>query len=183
MKNHSLYLGADAGIKHDLAAVVGVRWLGNKLALATHRIWRPSPERPLDLEATIEQYIRELATNHSVQVVLCDPYQLHRSITTLRAAGINIVEFPQTTGNTTLMGQALFDLLNGRNIKLYRADDLRSQALNTVAVESARGWRIAKERASKKIDAIVALAMACVAAMNHRQRENKVTIIPSLGIY
>jgi phage terminase large subunit-like protein len=115
--------------------------------------------------------------------VLCDPYQLHRSITTLRAAGINIVEFPQTTGNTTLMGQALFDLLNGRNIKLYRADDLRSQALNTVAVESARGWRIAKERASKKIDAIVALAMACVAAMNHRQRENKVTIIPSLGIY
>jgi hypothetical protein len=29
-------------------------------------------------------------------------------------------------------------------------------------------WRIAKEKASKKIDAIVALAMACVSAMAHR---------------
>ena len=37
-----------------------------------------------------------------------------------------------------------------------------------MAVENRRGWRIAKEKASKKIDAIVALAMACVAAMAHR---------------
>jgi hypothetical protein len=40
-----------------------------------------------------------------------------------------------------------------------------------VAIENPRGWRIAKEKASKKIDAIVALAMACCAAMAHR-REN-----------
>jgi hypothetical protein len=45
---------------------------------------------------------------------------------------------------------------------------MRQQALSTVAVENPRGWRIAKEKASKKIDAIVALAMACVAAMAHR---------------
>ena len=41
----------------------------------------------------------------------------------------------------------------------------RRQALNTVAVESTRGWRIAKEKTGKKIDAIVALAMACSAAL------------------
>ena len=63
------------------------------------------------------------------------------------------------------MGQTLFDLLNGRNLRLYRAEDLRQQALSTVAVENPRGWRIAKEKASRKIDAIVALAIACVAAM------------------
>ena len=45
---------------------------------------------------------------------------------------------------------------------------MRQQALSTVAVENPRGWRIAKEKASKKIDAIVALSMACVAAMAHR---------------
>jgi hypothetical protein len=45
---------------------------------------------------------------------------------------------------------------------------MRQQALSTVAVENPRGWRIAKEKASKKIDAIVALAMASVAAMAHR---------------
>jgi hypothetical protein len=51
---------------------------------------------------------------------------------------------------------------------LYPSDELRQQALSTVAVENPRGWRIAKEKASKKIDAIVALAMASVAAMAHR---------------
>ena len=64
------------------------------------------------------------------------------------------------------MGQTLFDLLTG--LVLYPADDMRQKALSTVAVENPRGWRIAKEKASKKIDAIVALAMACVAAMAHR---------------
>ena len=85
---------------------------------------------------------------------------MHRSITTLEAAGVPIREFSQTQGNCTLMGQTLFDLLNGRNLELYSSDELRQQALNTIAVENPRGWRIAKEKASKKIDAIVALAMA-----------------------
>jgi hypothetical protein len=64
------------------------------------------------------------------------------------------------------MGQALFDLLTGKTLRLYPADDLRAQALNTVAIESPRGWRLAKEKASRKIDAVVALAMACVAALD-----------------
>jgi hypothetical protein len=103
-------------------------------------------------------------------VVECraDPYQFHRSITTLQAAGLPIQEFPQTTSNTTLMGQTVFDLLNGQNLVLYPSDELRQQALSTVAIENPRGWRIAKEKASRKIDAIVALAMACCAAMAHR---------------
>ena len=66
------------------------------------------------------------------------------------------------------MGQTLFDLLNGKNLVLYPSDELRQQALSTVAIENPRGWRIAKEKASKKIDVIVALAMACCAAMAHR---------------
>jgi phage terminase large subunit-like protein len=61
----------------------------------------------------------------------------------------------------------LFDLLKGRNLRLYCSQELRAQALATVAVESARGFRIAKEKSAKKIDAIVALAMACVAAIEH----------------
>jgi hypothetical protein len=44
--------------------------------------------------------------------------------------------------------------------------ELRAQALNTVSTESTRGWRISKEKASQKIDAIVALAMGCVSALD-----------------
>ena len=100
--------------------------------------------------------------------IWCDPYQLHRSITTLQGAGLPIQEFAQTSAHTTQMGQTLFDLLNGMNVRLYAADDLRQQALNTVAVETSRGWRLAKEKAAKKIDAIVALAIACVAAIEDK---------------
>jgi len=66
------------------------------------------------------------------------------------------------------MGQTLFGVLNGENLVLYPCDELRQQALSTVTIENPRGWRIAKEKASKKIDEIVALAMACCAAMAHR---------------
>jgi len=34
-----------------------------------------------------------------------------------------------------------------------------------VAVETSRGWRISKEKASHKVDVVVALAMACHAAV------------------
>jgi phage terminase large subunit-like protein len=88
---------------------------------------------------------------------------------TLQAAGLPIREFPQTVGNTTRMGQVLFDLLNERNLKLYPAPDLRAQAMSTVGIETARGTRIGKEKSSKKIDAIVALAMACVSAIDYGQ--------------
>jgi phage terminase large subunit-like protein len=117
---------------------------------------------------TVEEDLRELNEQNDVVEIFADPYQMHRSITTLQAAGVPIKEYAQTQANCTLMGQTLFDLLTGLNLEVYPADELRQQALSTVAVENPRGWRIAKEKASKKIDAIVALAMACVAAMAHR---------------
>jgi phage terminase large subunit-like protein len=83
----------------------------------------------------------------------------------LKAAGLAIEEFPQTVGNTVRMGQTLFDLLRSRRLVLYPDAALRQQAMNTVAIESPRGFRIAKEKASRRIDAIVALAMACCAAL------------------
>jgi hypothetical protein len=161
-----LYLGVDAAPKRDSSGVVGVRKEGGRLVLALHKIWRPSPDHPMDFEATIEAYLRHVHADYRVRAIYVDPYQMHRSITTLAAAGLPIVEFPQTVANTTRMGQVLFDLLEGRNLTLYPSAELREQALNTVAIESPRGFRIAKERASKKIDAIVALAMACLAAFD-----------------
>jgi hypothetical protein len=163
----SLFVGVDAGIKHDTAAVVAVTWdtHTDKLILACHKIWHPSPTEPLDIEGTIEWYLRRLYGEFDVEQIIADPYQLNRSITTLEQASLPIREFPQTVANTTLMGQTLFDLLTGRNIRLYADPEMRSQALSTVAVENPRGFRIAKEKASKKFDSIVALAMSCVAAI------------------
>ena len=43
--------GIDVGIKHDNAARAAVKWDedGEKLILVSHRIWKPTPGRPLDL--------------------------------------------------------------------------------------------------------------------------------------
>ena len=160
-----LIVGVDAATKHDTAAVVAVTWVDDTLRLVTHRIWTPSPSEPLDLEATIERYLRELWQRFPVARIVIDPWQMVRSITTLRSAGLPVEELPQTTATTTAMGQTLFEVLSGRRVMLYQADDLRTQALNTVAIETPRGWRIAKEKASRKIDAISALAMACFTAV------------------
>ena len=84
----------------------------------------------------------------------------------LQQAGLPIIEYPQTTTGTTRMGQTLFELLTGRNLRLYAADDLRTHALHTVAIEHPRGWKLAKDKASDPIDAITALSIALVAAID-----------------
>ena len=160
------YAGVDVGPKHDHSAVVAVAREDKRLVLLNHRIWKSSAADPLDIERTIEAYLRELRVRYRLAKVFCDPYQLHRSIVSLRREGLPVEEYAQTPANLTSMGQNLFELLNGRNIRLYSAPDLRQHALNAVAVESPRGWRIAKEKSSRKIDACVALAMACVGTVD-----------------
>ena len=93
-----------------------------------------------------------MCDQYRVSRILCDPYQLHRSITTLKEAGLPIQEFAQTTGNTTKMGTGLYDLIKSKNLLMYPDEELREQALNCVAVETPLGFRLAKEKASKKID-------------------------------
>jgi len=170
-KRTPIFVGIDAGIKSDHSAAVGVYWEGEKLALAFHRIWKPTKEEPLDLEETIELYLKEAKYGYNLKRIICDPYQLHRSITTLKSAGLPIEEFPQTQANTTRMGQVLWDLLTGKNLLMYPSAELRDQAMNCVAVETPRGHRIAKEKAANKIDSIVALSMACVAALDKRPKK------------
>ena len=96
---------------------------------------------------------------------MVDPWQMARSVATLRDAGVPIEEMPQSQANQTAFTSALFDVLTGRTLRLYPAPDLREHAMHAVAIETARGLRLAKEKASMKIDSTVALAMACYAAI------------------
>src|SRR6516162_5653027 len=51
----SLFIGIDASVKHDSPVLVAVKYnerFGDRLVLATHKIWVPSPGRnPMDFEA------------------------------------------------------------------------------------------------------------------------------------
>ena len=51
----------------------------------------------------------------------------------------------------------LLYLLKGRNQTPYHTERMRQQHPGTVAVQSARGWRTIKDKASDKKDAIIAI--------------------------
>jgi hypothetical protein len=87
-------------------------------------------------------------------------------------AGLPIEEFPQTTGNLTAASQNLFDLIESQSLIVYPDAGMRLAVSRAVAKESVRGWRIAKERQSHKIDVVVALAMACHAAVQGLNESN-----------
>ena len=57
-------------------------------------------------------------------------------------------------------------------------DDLRRAIASSVALETARGWRIAKNKTSHKIDVVVALALASLATIEARRYEDYPTVIP-----
>jgi hypothetical protein len=46
---------------------------------------------------------------------------------------------------------------------------MRRSVSHAVALQSSRGWRIAKEKTSHRIDVIVSLAMASLAAVDGSQ--------------
>jgi len=142
----------------------------DKVVLARHRIWHPSANQPLDLDQTIGNYLREMHRGYRMQAVFYDPYQLHDLAARLRSDGIKMVEYPQSVPNLTQMGQNLFELIKAGNLVLYSDDELRLQVGHAVALQSSRGWRIAKEKTSHKIDAVVALAMGAMFAERKTQK-------------
>jgi phage terminase large subunit-like protein len=166
-----LYLGCDASVKKDRSAIVSVYRDGNMVCLGPYTWWQPSKAKPMDLEESMEAYIKVLSRNFDIAEVRYDPFQFHRSATTLTKEGINMVEFPQTVGNLTDMGQCLFDVVKHQSLKLYADADMRKEASFAVGKETPRGMRIVKEKANHKIDAIVALAMATHAASTAPESE------------
>lgn len=162
-----VYVGVDAATKRDTCAVVGVQYdrATGRVVLAFHKIWEPAPGSPLDLEETLEAYLLDMRERFNIAEVKYDPYAMQRSAPTLQKAGLRMVEYPQTVGNLTAMGDNLYNLVKGRNLMAYPAPDIRLAVLRAIAVETPRGWKITKEKQRHKIDVVVALAIAALAAV------------------
>ena len=166
MPNHDyrLYVGVDAALKHDCAAVVAVAYVEEQLVLARHRIWKPTKKAPLNLDGTIGAYLRELRDSYDIASVSYDPWQMASLSQQLTQDNLPMHEFAQSSPNLTAMSQNLFELIEHKTICLYADTELRNHAAHSVAIESSRGYRISKEKASNKIDGVVALAMASLEA-------------------
>jgi Phage Terminase len=163
----SVWVGVDASVKHDSTALVAVTWdhSAQKVRLAAHRTFQPSPDDPLDFEDTIETTLLEWRSRFHVVKVLFDPWQMQSVAQRLRRIGLPIEEFAQSVPNLTAASQNLYELIQGGNLAIYPDAAMRLAVSRAVAVETSRGWRISKEKQSHKIDVIIALAMAAHACV------------------
>ncbi len=174
-KELAVYLGIDIGVKDDCSAVVAVAKQVEKIVLIQHRIWRPRPNDPVIIE-DVENYIYDLHCKFRVAQALFDPSQCREAEQRLKQRGVNMVECIQAQGPNIEAAQNLYHLLRSGKLKLYKADDLRQHLQHAVVRESARGFQIEKKSPSKKVDAAVALAMACLAVIQDASVEAEVKV-------
>lgn len=175
-----VYVGIDAATKRDCAAVVAVARVDERVRLLDHRIWTPSKTQPLDLEETVQAYVLELERRFGITRAFYDPMQMAAPAASLKRKHVAVDELTQTLSNLGEAAQVLWDLVNARNLWMYPAADLRQHALNAVAVESARGWKLDKAKQSRKVDGVVALSFAVLAAVK-RSGGTGVVSVNSLG--
>jgi hypothetical protein len=113
----------------------------------------------------IEQTLIDWHKRYNIRCIAFDPYQLVATAQRLTKAGLPMIEFTQTVPNLTEAAQNLYDLVKGRNFKVYPNEETRLAVCRAVAIESSRGWRIGKLNQAHHIDFVVALAMAAVSAV------------------
>jgi phage terminase large subunit-like protein len=167
IERQPIWIGVDASVKRDSTALVAVT-INKKsqcVTLVAHRVFVPSPNDPIDFEATVEQTIREWRKRFFIRCIYTDPYQMTAVAQRLKKAGIPIEEFPQSIPNLTAATSNLFDLISERRLATYPAPDLRLAVSRAVVSESSRGWKLDKLKQSHKIDVVVALSLACLAAV------------------
>lgn len=166
-KNLSVWVGLDAGYKHDSTALAVCTFdrAAQVVRLVQHHIFVPKPGMPLDFETTIEQTILDIKRRFRLIGVYFDPWQMQAFAQRLRRQGVKMVEYAQSPGNLTATGDNLIQLIKGQNLVAYPDPDLRLAISRAVAKESSRGWRIAKEKTSHRIDIVVALALAAKACV------------------
>ncbi|HEV8342591.1 MAG TPA: hypothetical protein VGR30_09500, partial [Candidatus Binatia bacterium] len=71
----TLFMGCDASVRRDSTAIVAVKYdeSTDRLILADHKIWTPAAGQSINLEATLEVYLRRIysAQCPSLQRLLC----------------------------------------------------------------------------------------------------------------
>jgi phage terminase large subunit-like protein len=172
-RNLTVWGGVDASVKRDSTAIVLCTWDedAKRARLVYHRVFQPSAKDPLDFENAIEGTLLDLHARFELREVRFDPYQMQASAQRLQRAGVPMVEFPQSVPNLTEASTNLYELIKGRNLAVYPDADMRLSISRAVALETSRGWRIAKEKVSHKVDVVVALAQAALGATRDQQSE------------
>ena len=154
-----LYLGLDIGIKRDTTGLAALYQdpRNQQIYLWGHQIFIP----PVNLEKQVEPVLFYLFDTQRVAALLFDPTQAASTEQRLREKGFGnrLIEVNQLTEMTQACN-ILHEGLNTGRFIFYPDAEVRSQFSWAAAKQTERGWRIIKQRQSRPIDIVVAIAMA-----------------------
>jgi phage terminase large subunit-like protein len=167
MDDRRIVFAADASTTRDLTALVGAEFNHDTktVDIVYVRVWKPVKSElrlgkpTVDIDATLGEEVTRLYRAGQVASIVADPFQLHTSILAWEKAGIKVIELAQNAGRVE-SDQALYDAIIGRTIRHFNHPELNEHMENAIAAETPRGYRLSKEKASRKIDLAVATSMA-----------------------
>jgi phage terminase large subunit-like protein len=168
--NLRVWIGLDGSYQHDSTGVAAVTYDNKeqKVRLVAHKIFTPTKDEPIDFGA-VEEYLLELRRRFAVRQILFDPFQLISLAQRMTALGLPMEPFTQTSSNLEAAATNLAELIRHHNLSAYEDSEVRLALSRTVAVETPRGVRISKSKASHRVDVIAALSFAAFGAVREGQ--------------
>lgn len=128
----------------------------------------------------VEEAIRAACRRFQVVEVCADPFRWTRTLQVLEAERLPVVEFPQSPQRMTPATTGLYEAVVNRQVTHSANPDLTRHVLAATVRDDARGVRLAKGRARRRIDLAVCAVMAHSRATWHagkpRKRRRVVTI-------
>jgi hypothetical protein len=172
----------DGSYAHDSTAIAAVTFdtAAQRVRLVAHRIFVPAKDEPLDFG--VEAALVEMRRHFAVQQILFDPFQMVALSQRMTTLGLPMESFSQTPANLEAASNNLAELIRHQNLALYPDPEIRLAMSRTVAVETPRGLRISKSKASHRIDIIAALSFAALAAVREGQFRHEIAYTPVPGI-
>ena len=151
----------DGSFSNDSTAIVACRISDGAIFVLGH--W----ERPIDDLSwrvpigEVEARMEEIFRSYKVREIVCDPFRWQRSMEEWQAAGLPIVEFPQSPSRMVPATAALYDAVVNKRLKHNGDARLSRHVANATPYTSRHGTQIRKgKEQNKKIDLIVAAIMA-----------------------
>lgn len=161
---HNLHVvvGIDAAVSGDCFAIVGVTRKKDIMQVKFAYTWTPPVGGTIDYES-IEEFIRTLCKKHRIALIAYDPKEMHYMVTRLKRDKVaSFKEFNQNTPRL-LADKSLHDRIRDTKILHTGIPELTDHVLNANAKITGDDsqMRIIKRSETRKIDACVALSMAC----------------------
>ncbi len=151
------WIGVDMALKRDTTAAVLVQNQDGVLVTRA-KIWLPDGG-VLDV-AAVESWLREMAQLYDVQEIAYDPAFFQRTAEALAEDGFPMVEFPQSPQRMVPACGHLYEMIVNQRIAHDSNPLFSDQVLSAAQRVKDNGWTLSKGKSKRKIDAVIALAMA-----------------------